>query len=157
MENYYPTHAFSVDLDQITERVKRLKTISVEKGIMGNFVIFKNGTVIYVPKNEMDSFELAKGFLNECMGNHPDFRIIEDKPKDDSKEFWNVILMGRGNISSYMLESDWESVKDIVSRDDMLCKSEVLTQVDEDTIDKSLYLRLRVFADGKNPELHQVL
>lgn len=123
-KGFYPTQQFSVNLDRIEERAKKLKPFLESRGLNREFVIFQNGTVIAVPEDNNDSFDQAKEILNFCMSNHPDFSMMEE-PYDDLT--CCVLLMSRGLVSTYLFSDEWNDVKNTLSRDEMLCQSEVLS------------------------------
>lgn len=156
--SYYPDCSFSVDLDRITKRATKLKEFLLGKGKEREFVIFKNGTVIAVPSEKgHDPFEDAKIILSYSMSEHPDFMVIKE-PYEDVQ--CNILLMAKGLVSTYMFSDEWDAVKkSLPPSKDMMCESEVLMGVDvnSDETQKGLYTRLRVFADAKDPQLHQVV
>lgn len=143
--SYYPNEPFSVDLDRIVRRAQSVVATNSDK----SYVILKSGTVIPIPNTVTNKFELAKQILNQCRGRHPDFYVMEENG-------CTITIMNFG-VATYLFDDEWDLVKGTVSRDKMMCEGEFLMNADESTLDKALYSRLRIFADGKNPELHQIV
>jgi hypothetical protein len=161
---YYPERECPADLERIAERCGLLKERRIKQGVVNNWVIFKNGTVIAVPSNESDPEQVAKGVLNECLSQHPDFRLIS-QISDATGEVCHVLLMnemGSNIVSTYLFGDEWDKAKEI-DLTDALCQSEELigsgasSYTEEEATRIGLYARLRVFADGKKPEVDRII
>ena len=152
---YFPDKSFSKDIETICKRASMLKPYMSKKGVDRNWVIFENGTVITVSKDQGQ--EEAKEVLNECMCSHPDFRIIIEKFED---QICYILLMNeygqKGAVSTYLFSNELEKIKYELNSDEMLCEGEVLFMNgnNPEEIKIGLYGRLRVFADGKEMKIH---